>query len=360
MVGVDAARQRVTCFEVDTAVPDTAPSPPRYLFNLSAVTWAHISLFVVAFTFSGMNVMVQQALPSSSIGASVVFAFLRDVTASPVLTAAMLFTGQYVRPKSNDLVKLLVFMGAIGMSGTQTFFVLGLNDVGSDIAAVYSCMGPSVMFVLSIGLRLDKFSWLKMLGALFGGASIAVMSELWDISFSQQNELLGHVFLFSSVLFAQFFIVVQKYVHGYPPLMMTTVAYWAAVCTISIPAVIVTITHDGPDGIWPTSAFQWGTVVYSGVVSSAFNYYLIVFAIRQLSPLVVTIYGVFQPLITILLNYVFVGKDLSMWVGVGFVLSVLSVLLIVYSQVCCTAPLLCAVCCVLVRSMLVLCPAALL
>eukprot|EP00658_Telonema_sp_P-2_P005273 TRINITY_DN11977_c0_g1_i3.p1 TRINITY_DN11977_c0_g1~~TRINITY_DN11977_c0_g1_i3.p1 ORF type:complete len:114 (+),score=43.85 TRINITY_DN11977_c0_g1_i3:217-558(+) len=85
-----------------------------------------------------MNVLVQQALPSNSPGGSIVFSFLRDAIASPVLTAAMLVTKSYVRPKAKDLVKLLVVMGALGMSGNQTFFVLGLDIVGSDIAAVYN------------------------------------------------------------------------------------------------------------------------------------------------------------------------------------------------------------------------------
>eukprot|EP00658_Telonema_sp_P-2_P005274 TRINITY_DN11977_c0_g1_i4.p1 TRINITY_DN11977_c0_g1~~TRINITY_DN11977_c0_g1_i4.p1 ORF type:complete len:330 (+),score=62.34 TRINITY_DN11977_c0_g1_i4:217-1206(+) len=276
-----------------------------------------------------MNVLVQQALPSNSPGGSIVFSFLRDAIASPVLTAAMLVTKSYVRPKAKDLVKLLVVMGALGMSGNQTFFVLGLDIVGSDIAAVYNCAGPSIMFIMAVALRLERFSWTKLLGVVLGVVGIVFLSQLWKLSFGQ--DLLGHAFLLLSVIFSQLFYIVQKYLHGYPALMMTTVAYWAAVFTIAIPAFIYSQVLQ-KQGIWPESHFQWGVVVYAGVISSALNYYLLTLAISHLTPLVLSIYGATQPVVTDLMNYVFVGKGLSGWDALGSVLIIASVFVTIYGQ----------------------------
>merc|ERR1740117_2587641 len=107
--------------------------------------------------------------------------------------------------------------------------------------------------------------------------------------------------------------------------MMTTVAYWAAVCTISIPALVLTAYSD-EHGLWPTSLFEWAVVLYSGVISSALNYYLLVFATTHLAPLTVSIYGLIQPILTDIFNFVFVGKGLSRWDAIGSLLIILSVL----------------------------------
>ena len=55
--------------------------------------------------------------------------------------------------------------------------------------------------------------------------------------------------------------------------------------------------------------------VYAGVISSVLNYYLLVVSTQHLSPLIVSIFGVTQPLVTDLLNYFIVGKVLSIWVA---------------------------------------------
>ena len=209
-----------------------------------------------------MNVLVQQALPSSSVGNSIAFSFLRDAIASPLLTIAMVLSGSYSRPRNVDLFKLLIGMGMIGMSLNQTFFVLGLDFVGGDVAAVYNCIGPSIMFVMSLSLGLEGFAWGKLLGVLLGAAGVVLISELWNVDFSRKNVLLGHMFLFLGIMASQLFTIIQKFLVGYPPLMMTTIAYWAALLTISIPTVIVSCI-DGSD-IWPTSMFEWGTVLYAG------------------------------------------------------------------------------------------------
>ena len=118
------------------------------------------------------------------------------------------------------------------------------------------------MFAMSLTLRLKKFTWLKLLGVLFGAAGIFVFGELWDLSLSRKNVIFGHVFLFISVVFCQLFTIIQKFIKGYNPLMMTTVAYWMATCTTAIPAIIVTATNEGST-FWPTSSFEWVTVPFT-------------------------------------------------------------------------------------------------
>lgn len=316
--------------------PFIAPSPaikqrPR-LLGLSESVWAHAALLFVSVTFSGMNVLVQQALPESKVPQSIVFSFLRDAIASPILTIAMVLTRQYVAPRRRDLLKLLVGLGVIGMSCNQTFCILGIDFVGGDMAALYNCIGPAIMFLMSLSLSLEKFSSLKLLGVVSGGIGIVFVSELWDVSFSRENMLLGHLFLFLGICASQLFTIIQKFIHGYPDLMVVTVAYWAAVATISVPTLILSLTHTAHENIWPTSLFEWGVVIYSGAISSALNYYLLVFATMRLTPLIVSMYGVTQPIITDIFNYLFVGEGMSGWDGLGSCFIVFSVLITTYAQ----------------------------
>ena len=303
-------------------------TPHRYLFGWSAAVWAHVALTFVTITFSGMNILVQQALPAQSISSSIGFCFLRDAIAAPVLTVTMLLSKSFTPPRKLDLLKMLM-MGIIGMASTQLAFIVGLDFVGGDIAAVFNCFGPSIMFVLSLSLRLERFAWLKVAGVLLGAGGIVFISELWRLSSQNKNLVLGSAILFAGVICAQFFTIIQKYVRGYSSLMVTTVAYWAALASISVVGFF-TAYVDG--NIWPSTGLEWVAAVYAGVISSALNFWLIVFATNHVSPLIVSLYGPGQSIVTDGLNYVFVGKGFGKWEAVGSVLIFLSLLLTSYSD----------------------------
>merc|ERR1712216_221723 len=166
----------------------------------------------------------------------------------------MLFSGAYTRPRNQDLFKLLFGMGVVGMSANQTCFIIGLDMLDNgDIAAVYNCVGPSIMFVMSLSLRLENFTALKLIGVFLGAAGIVFISQLWEVSLSRKNVLAGHLFLLIGIVSSQLFTIIQKFIRGYPDIMIVTVAYWAALCTISMPAMVLTVL--GGVQIWPTELF---------------------------------------------------------------------------------------------------------
>jgi len=316
----------------DNPLPNIADEPVpirRYPFGWSASVWSHIALVYVSVSFSGMNVLVQQALPSSDVSKSIGFSFLRDAIATPLLTLAMFLSNTAALPRKEDRLKVFLGMGVIGLASTQLCFITGVSYAGGDNAAVFNCIGPSIMFIMAVPLKLERFTWLKVGGILLGAGGMVLLSELWDLSGSHTNAVFGDAILLTGVVGAQFFTLVQKYLVGYNPLMLTAIAYWAALAFIS---GVTVITDRVSGNLWPTTWFGWGTALYAGVISSGLNFVLIVFATNHISPLIISLYGLVQSVVTDVFNFMFVGKGLTAGDGIGSVLILASLIVTTYSQ----------------------------
>lgn len=294
-----------------TTEPTVASAPPRAQYGLTA-TDAGLLLMAAIW---GINFTVVKA--GISVMPAEAFNGLRVVLAALVL-AVVAFAVAGVRnfPSRRDALALLA-MGVMGNGFYQLLFIAGLSRTRAGIAALVIAAGPAwiALFSRLFGReRLAGRGWagigLQMLGMLCVVASAGLLE-------AEISAFTGAAFIMmGSIVWALFTVMLQPYTARVHPLHLASLTLcsgalllfavgWPSIVQLDFAAV-------------PFSA--WMAVVYAGVGALVIAYLLFYRGVRVLGPTRTAMYGNLQPLIALMVAWVVLKEQPTLWQGLGGVL----------------------------------------
>jgi drug/metabolite transporter (DMT)-like permease len=263
----------------------------------------------------GVNFTVVKA--GISVMPAEAFNGLRVVLAALVL-AVVAFAVAGVRnfPARRDALALLA-MGVMGNGVYQLLFIAGLSRTRAGVAALVIAAGPAwiAMFSRLFGReRLAGRGWagigLQMLGMLCVVASAGLLDA--DIS-----AFTGAAFIMmGSIVWALFTVMLQPYTARVHPLHLASL-------TLSSGAVLLLAVGLPSIARLDVAAVPWSAwlaVAYAGVGALVIAYLLFYRGVRVLGPTRTAMYGNLQPLIALLVAWVALREQPTIWQGVGGVL----------------------------------------
>lgn len=256
---------------------------------MSALLRAHLALLLVNLIY-GANYLIAKGLMPDLIQPSG-FILLR------VLGATMLFWIMRLVVKHQPIDKhdfpRLILCGLFGVAGNQLFFFNGLNLTSPINASIIMTANPILVLVMASVLIGERISQVRMAGIVLGaiGAVWLILSSA-DGSALSGNWLGDVMILVNAFSYALYLVIVKPLMRKYSP---ATVISW--VFLIGMFFVL-------PFGWGQFRDIPWAEFAPSDIAAASFvvigttflAYLLNIFAMRSLSPSVVSSYIYLQPI----------------------------------------------------------------
>ena len=238
-------------------------------------------LVVVQLNFSLYSVLGSAAFHSGT--SPIVFALLRDVVACCCFVPALLLEARQARasplrlvPRAEHALHFFA-LAATGVWGSQLMSALAIANLSAPIYGLVKPCVPVVTLAVAVAAGQHAFnlrtraSQLVVLGVLaaVGGAAFIVAASYVDRE--SANALLGAGYLGLYMCANGSYPIVQKHVLStldYSPLLVTTWTYLVGTLLILMSAV----TAAPPAAEWALTPTGTAGVLFSGVLSTFFNY----------------------------------------------------------------------------------------
>ena len=264
---------------------------------------AHIALFTVNFIY-GVNYVVAKGLMPQVIQPGA-FILLRVIGAGLLFWMMRAVLPQRVAPAD---LKRLFLCAFFGVAVNQLMFFEGLMRTSPIDSSIIMVATPILVLVMSSLLIGERITWKKIFGVVLGAAGAVALIFASTTGASTGSSWLGDLFILINAISYGIFLVIVK------PLM----ARYSAVTVMSwcflFGLLLVT-----PFGAADLLAVEWRSLsltVYLAlgfvVVMVTFVAYLLnTWALRILQPSVVGMYIYLQPLLAVVVTWLFmrIGSD---------------------------------------------------
>ncbi len=260
---------------------------------------AHIALLIVNVIY-GLNYTIAKDLTPEFIGP---FGFvLMRITGMVILIWTLgLFYPEKVEKKD---FKILFFCAMTGVVINQGLFFLGLSLTSPINASIIMIVNPILVVIFAAWILREKITKWKISGILLGliGAIILItFKKMGDV----QGNIWGDICIFLNALsYAIFLVLVKPLMQKYNAI---TVMKW--IFLMGLPFMIPFGWNEFVDIEWNefTTSMLWA-VIFVIVGTTFVAYTLNSYALKKISPSVVSAYIYLQPVIATLMA-VFTGKD---------------------------------------------------
>ncbi len=241
----------------------------------------------------------------------------RSVVASVAMLAIMLLRGKWVRPHREDL-GLVLALSFVAIPVNQFFFLLGMHyTIPSNAALLYAATPVAVLLISRLVLH-EKLKRRKVIGVCVALVGVVVVIFERGVSGSEEHFMGNVIIVFAVIAWALYTVFGKK-----------LIAKYGAMEASSMTVLIGTILFL-PVGIFPAARFPfaelgrstWLEILYLGVVTSVFAYFLWYYALSRLEAGKVAIFTNLQPILTTLLAVVFLGQDITVAFLVGGVITI--------------------------------------
>jgi drug/metabolite transporter (DMT)-like permease len=234
------------------------------------------------------------------------FVALRVIGATPLLWLSGLFIKERVQRK--DIGKLAL-LSLFGVSINQSLFVKGMSLTSPISGAIIMITSPLLVLILGNIILKEKITWLRVSGIVvgLGGAALLILSN--TVQTTRSDDPLGDLFIFINALSWGLFLVLVK------PLMeqyhTITVLKWVFLFGSFI---LIPLGFSGIQAIdWPSlTGHTWFNIMFVVIGVTFIAYLLNIFALKTLSPSVVSTYIYLQPLMAAGIA-LYLGKDELTW-----------------------------------------------
>ena len=284
---------------------------------------------LLAFTiFSAYTVIMKRALNDG--GNPVVLAFLREVVATAVLLPSAWWSqrrkpvaSRRFLPEEADLFRFFV-LGACMVYAVQLLSALSLEHI---TASNYALLAPSVpVITLALALvlghehfnRRSALSWAKVAailvtaaGALYISAAAFVGSKpATSADGVYRNPLLGNLMLLVNKVCVALYPIQEKVLlRKYDPSVIVAWAYVAGAVLVGTAVIPCALTPEAWAHVVTPSAIQ--SILFSGLLSSAFNYTLLCYVNKHVGPVTVMAFYPWQSICTPLLAWLILGNSVK-------------------------------------------------
>jgi drug/metabolite transporter (DMT)-like permease len=265
---------------------------------------AHISLFISMVIYAAGFTIIKEVTPSHILPAG--FVALRVLGATPLLWISGLFIRETVERKDIGKLALLSLCGVVI---NQSLFIRGMSLTSPISGAIIMITSPLLVLILGNIFLKEKITWQRLAGILIGlgGAALLILTK--PVTSTKTDSPAGDLLIFINALsWGTFLVLVKPLMQKYHTI---TVLKWCFLFSIFILV---------PLGFSDVNAMQWETFsprtifdILFVVIGVTFIAYLLnVYALKALSPSVVSAYIYLQPILTAAIALMW-GKDELTW-----------------------------------------------
>jgi drug/metabolite transporter (DMT)-like permease len=277
---------------------------------------AHLALVGTTLIF-GMHYSIAKGLmPASFTPAQLIFFRLLGG-----VIIFWIFQRLFVPEKVNrrDL-GLLALCGILGFALNQALFYEGLNLTNPVDASLIHVMNPILVLVFAHLIIHERITWIKSGGIALGVAGSLILILTRGGGRFEGNLTLGNILvLFNMVFYALYLVIIKPLTARYHT---TTILKWVSFFGfISIAPFTIrdTLAYD----VTSMTLDAFLGLAYVILLNTFIAYLLINFALKQLSPGVVSYYNYLQPVIATIMS-VSTGQAMLTWQNIAAALLIFS------------------------------------
>jgi drug/metabolite transporter (DMT)-like permease len=211
----------------------------------------------------------------------------------------------------------LIFAALFGIVFNQLLFFNGLVLTSSVNTSILMTTTPILVLPISAWLLKEKMTPFKIIGVLVGffGAMIIILQK--EAVLTGSNPTVGNILVFINAALFSFYLVYVK------PIMIKY-SLFEVLKWLFLYGTIVIIPfgiNDLYDIDWGSFTPKvWGAVFYVIFGITFLTFLLNMYAIKELSPLAVSIYIFLQPLLTAIVSWFWINETISIVGGLASLL----------------------------------------
>ncbi len=208
----------------------------------------------------------------------------------------------------NDWVKLLI-CGIFGIAINQLLFFKGLDLTSTVNASLIMTCNPALVLIGAAIIIRERITLTKTTGILLGAGGAAILILMSHAGEEKDSAMLGDLCIFLNALsYALYLVMVKPLMKKYHPL---TVIRWCF--AFGLPFVVLAGFRDFGEVKWNEFDSTVWTAMFFVVIGSTFAAYLLnIFALRELSPSIVSAYIYVQPVVAMLITFIANHERLSL------------------------------------------------
>jgi drug/metabolite transporter (DMT)-like permease len=240
------------------------------------------------------------------------FTGLRVMLAAVVLLSVVLVRGGKF-PTRREIFTLMS-LGILGNGLYQILFVEGLARTKVGNAALIIAAAPAFIAIMSRAGGIERVGRRVLIGIglSLGGVIIVVLGSAH--ASNGDATLLGTLLVFLGTLcWTTFTVLLQPYARRLDPVQLSAFTMLGGTLPLLIATPKALIATD-----WSRLGLQgWGAVFYASVISMGVAYLFWYRGLRVLGPTRTAVYSNLQPVIAILVAWIFLHEAPTVWQGVG-------------------------------------------
>ena len=269
---------------------------------MNRILQSHIAIFAANLIFAASYTIAKEVMPLyiEPLG----FILLR-VSGAGILFFILYRSLNYEKIAKTDLL-LLALCGLFGVAINQMLFFSGLNITTPINAAIIITCNPVMVLLIASWLIKEVVTLKKSIGIALGLAgAVLLITTANGVSFSSGTFKGDILILLNATSYAVFLVIVKPLMLKYSPL---TVITW--VFLFGFVFVLPFGYHDLTLVEWTgIPLIIWGAIIFVVLFATFLAYLLNIFALKRLSPTVVSYYVYVQPVLASAVALSF-GKDL--------------------------------------------------
>lgn len=247
---------------------------------------------------------------------------LRFTITGAVFTALLGWKRMLTLPRPGDRL-LFLALAALAVPLNQGLFLTGQKYAPSAHGALMYALTPLMVLFLSAMVLRERITWPKLVGVALGFSGVALVLLERTTAFTAQT-LLGDGLIFLAVVTWAFFTILgKKALARYEPLQMTGTALTFGALLflpIGIPALVM---QD-----WgAVTSVGIGSTLYLALLTSVVAYLIWAWALRILEAGKVAVVSNLQPIIAVILGWLFLGEPVTAHFIAGTLLVITGVFL---------------------------------
>jgi drug/metabolite transporter (DMT)-like permease len=234
-----------------------------------------------------------------------------------VMAASVLFLVAFLRspkfPSRRDIVSLML-LGMLGNGFYQLLFVLGVARTNVGNAALIVAATPALIAIASRVGGVERVNRRVAMGialSLFGVMLVVLGSAR---AATGNATFVGALLVFGGTLcWTAFTVLLQPFARRLDPVQLSAFTMLGG----TVPLAFVTSRSIAATE-WSRFGFPaWGALFYAGVISMGLAYVFWYRGLRVLGPTRTAVYSNVQPVIAILVAWIFLSEAPTLWQGVG-------------------------------------------
>lgn len=269
----------------------------------------HLAMIAVQFFFASLTVVAKFVLPSISPAGIVFFRVTGSAVAFGVLHRFL------VRERVTDRRDLatLVGLAMLGVVMNQLLFLEGVKRTTAINTNILVTTVPAFTLAIALVLGRERATWPKIAGIILAAVGALYLIGPDRIRLDPTTAFGNALVACNTASYGAYLVLSKRMLERYHPLTVVTHVFLFGAVIVT-PIGLVALRHVDLAEVPSRALIGLGYIV---LCSSAFAYYLSIWALQHTSSSLVAMYVYLQPVMTVAAAPVILGERLTFRAGVA-------------------------------------------